>query len=55
MIQPCLQSNETRAVEPAHDAAQPEQGAGPNAEGDNGDIKMTEILDNVKSLEFRFP
>ena len=28
--------------------AQPEQGAGPNAEGDNGDAKMAEILNDVE-------
>ena len=39
-----------RAVEPAQDAAQPEQGAGPNAEGDNGDAKMAEILNDVEEL-----
>ena len=36
-----------RPVEPA---AQPEQGAGPNAEGDNGNAKMAEILNDVEEL-----
>ena len=39
-----------RPVEPAQKAAQPEQGAGPNAEGDNGDAKMAEILNDVEEL-----
>ena len=39
-----------RAVEPAQEAAQPEQGAGPNAEGDNGNAEMAEILNNVEEL-----
>ena len=37
-----------RPVEPAQKAAQ--QGAGPNAEGDNGDAKMAEILNDVEEL-----
>ena len=39
-----------RAVEPAQEAAQLEQGAGPNAEGDNGDAEMAEILNDVEEL-----
>ena len=38
-----------RAVEPAQETAQPEQGAGPNAEGDNSDAEMAEIL-NVEEF-----
>ena len=39
-----------RAVETAQDTTQPEQGTGPNAEGDNGDAKMAEILNDVEEL-----
>ncbi len=39
-----------RPVEPVQEAAQPEQGAGPNAEGDNGNAKMAEILNDVEKL-----
>ena len=39
-----------RAVAPAQDAAQPVQGAGPNAEEDNGDAEMAEILNDVEEL-----
>ena len=36
--------------EPAQEAAQPEQGAGPNAEKDNSNAKMAEILNDVEEL-----
>ena len=39
-----------RAVEPAQETAQPEQGAGPNAEGDNGNAQIVEILSDVEEL-----
>ena len=42
-----------RPVEPAQEAARQEQGAGPNAEGDNGDAKMAEILNDVEELFWR--
>ncbi len=42
-----------KAVEPAQEAAQPEQGARPNTEGDNGDAKMAEILNNVEEFFWR--
>ena len=43
-----------RPVEPAQEAAQPEQGAGPNAEGDNCDAEIPEILNDEEEL-FREP
>ena len=39
-----------RAVEPAQDTSQPEQGTGPNAEGDNSDAEMAKILNDVEEL-----
>jgi len=39
-----------RAVAPAQDAAQPVQGAGSNAEEDNGDAEMTKILNDMEEL-----
>ena len=39
-----------RAVAPAQDAAQPVQGTGPNAEEDNDDAEMAEILNDVEEL-----
>ena len=43
-------SENDTTVEPAQEAAQPEQGAGPNAEGDNGDAEMAEILNDLEEL-----
>ena len=40
----------TFAISTAQEAAQLEQGAGPNAEGDNGNAEMAEILNDVEEL-----